>query len=70
MRIDSCRKCGEELQITRLCSNCVQPLHFDCNNCNVFVDDPIPQHENSLESFLLGPQDGKNTLNPERSMLD
>ena len=45
IRIDSCRKCGEELQVMRLCNNCDQPLHFECNNCNVFVDDPIHLHE-------------------------
>ncbi len=45
IRIDACRKCGEELQVMRLCSHCDQPLHFECNNCNVFVDDPIHQHE-------------------------
>ncbi len=57
MRIDSCRKCGEELQAMRLCNNCEQPLHFECNNCNAFVDDPIHQHENlsqSLFSFSEG----------------
>ncbi len=45
IRIDSCRRCGEELQVMRLCSHCDQPLHVECNNCNVFVDDPIHQHE-------------------------
>jgi len=57
MRIDSCRKCGKELQVTRLCSNCDQPLHFECNNCISFVDNPIHQHENlsqSLFSFSEG----------------
>ncbi len=46
MRIDSCRKCGQELQITQQCGNCDQPLHFECKNCNAFVDEPIHQHEN------------------------
>ena len=57
IRIDSCRKCGEELQVMRLCNNCDQPLHFECNNCISFVDDPIHQHENlsqSLFSFSEG----------------
>jgi predicted amidophosphoribosyltransferase len=48
MRIDSCRKCGNKLQVMKLCSNCDQPLHFECNDCNVFVDDPIHYHENLL----------------------
>jgi predicted amidophosphoribosyltransferase len=46
MRIDSCRKCGQELQIMQICGNCDQPLHFECNNCITFVDVPIHQHEN------------------------
>jgi len=57
MRIDSCRNCGMELQVMQLCSHCNQPLHFECNNCNAFVDDPIHQHENlsqSLFSFSEG----------------
>jgi len=45
MRIDSCRKCGQELLVIHLCSHCGQPLHFECNNCNVYIDDPIHQHE-------------------------
>ena len=49
MRVDSCRKCGEELQVMKLCSNCDQPLHFKCKNCNAFVEDPIHQHENFLQ---------------------
>lgn len=52
MRIDSCRNCGQELQVTKLCIDCNQPLHFDCTNCNVFVDDPIHQH-NSITSQSL-----------------
>jgi len=46
MRIDSCRKCGLELQVMQLCSSCDQPLHFECSNCIMFVNDPIHQHEN------------------------
>ena len=52
MRIDSCRKCGEELQVMQLCNNCNQPLHFECSNCIVYVDDPIHQHNHSLNSSL------------------
>ncbi len=55
IRIDSCRKCGKELQVTQLCSNCDQPLHFEYNNCNTFVDNPIHQHESiTSQSLLLG----------------
>ncbi len=53
MRIDSCRNCGDELHVTRLCSNCDQPLHFECNNCISFVDDPIHNHSQlTSQSFL------------------
>lgn len=50
MRIDSCRNCGNKLTVNGLCSNCNQPLHFECNNCNSFVDDPIHLHGNILTS--------------------
>ncbi len=50
MKIDSCRKCGEQLQVMNTCN---QPLHFECNNCNSFVDDPIHHHEfHTSQSFL------------------
>ncbi len=52
MKIDSCRNCGEELQVMQLCSHCDQPLHFECNNCNAFVDDPIHQHKSLSQSLL------------------
>ena len=52
MRIDLCRKCGQELQVMQLCNNCNQPLHFECSNCTVFVDDPIHQHNYLLDSPL------------------
>ena len=52
IRVDSCRKCGEELQVTKRCIDCNQPLHFECNNCNAFVDDHIHQHENLLHSLF------------------
>ena len=52
MRIDSCRNCGSVLKITEFCRDCDQPLHFKCNNCNLFVDDPIHQHGNLSQSYL------------------
>jgi len=45
MRIDNCRKCGNELVVIELCNDCRQPLHFQCGNCRNFVDDPIHLHE-------------------------
>jgi len=62
MRIDSCRNCGNKLTVNELCSNCDQPLHFECNNCNAFVDDPIHQHENLSQSFLPFNDDFKKEL--------
>ncbi len=53
MKIDSCRNCGEKLQVIQLCIHCDQPLHFECNNCSAFVDNPIHQHESlTSQSFL------------------
>jgi len=62
MRIDSCRNCGNKLTVNELCRNCDQPLHFECDNCNVFVDDPIHQHENLSQSFLPISDDFKQEL--------
>ena len=45
MRIDSCRNCGSELKVVELCHECDQPLHFQCENCRKFVEDPIHFHE-------------------------
>ena len=53
MRIDSCRKCGNKLTVNLLCSNCDQPLHFECSNCNSFVDDPIHLHRNILMNEVV-----------------
>ncbi len=44
MRIDSCRNCGSELKVIELCRECDQPLHFQCEKCRYFVDDPIHNH--------------------------
>jgi len=44
MRIDNCRNCGSELKVIELCSECVQPIHFQCESCRKFVDDPIHFH--------------------------
>ena len=62
MRIDSCRNCGNKLTVNELCGNCDQPLHFECNNCNAFVDNPIHQHENLSQLFLSFSDDFKQEL--------
>ncbi len=50
MRIDSCRNCGDELLVVKLCPDCRQPLHFECEKCIKFVDDPIHSH---LKNFVF-----------------
>lgn len=41
MRIDSCRNCGFELTISKLCKDCGNPIKLDCKHCNRYVDDKI-----------------------------
>ena len=40
-RIDSCRNCGEQLEVLHTCMVCEQPSQFQCSNCFHYVDDPI-----------------------------
>ncbi len=40
-RVDSCRKCGEALDVLTTCMICDQPSQLKCSNCYHFVDDPI-----------------------------
>ena len=54
MRIDSCRNCGTELKIIELCQECDQPLHFQCENCRKFVEDPIHHHEKMIGGEIYG----------------
>jgi len=44
MRIDSCRNCGKQLTVNELCSNCSQPICYQCDHCKHFVDDPVHLH--------------------------
>jgi len=48
MRIDSCRNCGKQLTVVKLCEDCDQPLHYLCVHCRHFIDDPIHLHGNIL----------------------
>ena len=41
MRIDSCRKCGNTLEIKQKCSICVEPIKFTCKNCRFETDEQI-----------------------------
>jgi len=53
LRVDSCRNCGIELQVMQFCSTCDQPLHFECNDCTTFIDNPIHNHDYlTSQSFL------------------
>ena len=53
MRIDSCRNCGKELLVIDYCQDCKQPLHFQCGNCQKFVDNPIHLHKNTFGTELM-----------------
>jgi len=46
VRFDSCRNCGSELKVIELCRECDQPLHYQCENCRLFVDVPVHHHGN------------------------
>ena len=41
MRIDSCRKCGTELQINKKCDVCKNVNQFYCDNCEHITDEQI-----------------------------
>lgn len=41
MRIDSCRKCGTELEMYKICSVCDQPIQFHCRKCDLETDEQI-----------------------------
>ena len=38
---ESCRNCGEELDILNTCIVCEQPTKFQCTSCLHFIDDPV-----------------------------
>jgi hypothetical protein len=41
MRIDSCRKCGIELDAKQKCSICKNPIKFSCKKCNFESEEQI-----------------------------
>ena len=41
MRIDSCRKCGTELEVEKKCDVCRDAIQFFCHNCGNIVDEQI-----------------------------
>ena len=44
MRIDSCRICGNELQVIHVCADCNEPKGLECKHCRKSVDDHIHLH--------------------------
>lgn len=41
MRINSCRKCGVNLESKQKCSVCQKPLKFACKNCSFESEEQI-----------------------------
>jgi hypothetical protein len=38
MKVESCRKCGTELEIKQSCSFCISPIQFHCKSCDIDTD--------------------------------
>jgi len=41
MRINSCRKCGTELEINKKCNVCREIVQFSCHTCDHITDEQI-----------------------------
>ena len=41
MRTDSCRKCGNTLEIEKQCNICNNAIEFVCNKCNMTTVEQI-----------------------------
>jgi len=41
MKDNSCRKCGEELQVNKECDICNQANQFSCQKCGYVTDEQI-----------------------------
>ena len=41
MRIESCRKCGTELEVNTKCNVCKEAIQFFCHNCSHVTDKQI-----------------------------
>ena len=39
MKIDSCKKCGNVLEISHTCLVCEEPNKFECTHCNIVFDE-------------------------------
>ncbi len=49
MRIDSCKKCGRILEISRQCTVCEDPIEFHCTECKIVNEEQI-----HLNCMLVG----------------
>ena len=39
----SCRACGYPLSVTKICSYCYEPVHWQCSKC-MYTDDSVHGH--------------------------
>jgi len=52
MRIDLCRKCGDELQIQKKCFSCNEPIKFQCIKCHYSPDEQFHFHYNASQLIV------------------
>jgi len=59
MKIESCRKCGTELNAIQYCSICSAPTQFHCKKCDVNTEVQIHLdcYQSSFEKEVLKVQD-------------
>ena len=41
MNANSCRKCGEDMNVNNSCHICKRPIEYVCNKCNTYTDKEI-----------------------------
>ena len=41
MKQDSCRKCGEELEVKKTCNICSQANQFSCHKCGYVTEEQM-----------------------------
>jgi|GEM_PF-889555 len=63
MRIDLCRKCGDELQIQKKCFSCNEPIKFQCIKCHYSPDEQFHFHYNTSQLIAPIRKGYNNTLN-------
>jgi len=60
MRIELCRKCGDELKIQKKCFSCKEPIKFQCIQCHYSPDEQLHLHCNSTQ--LATPIENNKTI--------